>query len=347
MVGRSGLNLEYRYGYQGSEKDDEIKGNGNSYTTEFRMLDPRIGRWLSIDPVFQPWQSPYSSMDNNPISKNDVLGNVANDWIGKKSADGSTTSWKFDKNVKSPEDLPEGYTEYAKPGKKFRSANKDQNGEAMWVQLGENGNWDYTTPDANGQQVTQQGMPIDEGYSDQECRAAYFNQFNSMVDNGAMAYFQIMTLPLNFEASGFMTFGSMTSKLSTQYLTTSLTRTAIDATAQVAAKGYKKYDLIDNLGSGFLTPGYSAVFGGAIDVRPFEKQYNVVGINKTFYRAALDTGLKYTFSSQGWVGKYASKSYPVGAALDKFAPQLSPVINGPLSISSKIFSSKLLDAIFK
>ncbi|NOQ72871.1 MAG: hypothetical protein GQ574_12750 [Crocinitomix sp.] len=64
----------YRYGYQGSEKDDEIKGNGNSYTTYFRQLDPRIGRWLSIDPKATSWESPYVSMGNNPILYNDVLG---------------------------------------------------------------------------------------------------------------------------------------------------------------------------------------------------------------------------------------------------------------------------------
>jgi len=65
---------EYRYGYQGSEKDDEVKGEGNSYTTHFRLLDPRVGRWLSIDPKATPWESPYVSMGNNPIIYNDVLG---------------------------------------------------------------------------------------------------------------------------------------------------------------------------------------------------------------------------------------------------------------------------------
>jgi RHS repeat-associated protein len=64
----------YRFGYQGSEKDNEFKGQGNSYTTEFRQLDPRLGRWVSVDPVIQPWQSSYCSMDDNPISKNDPLG---------------------------------------------------------------------------------------------------------------------------------------------------------------------------------------------------------------------------------------------------------------------------------
>ncbi|MFM7021515.1 MAG: hypothetical protein ACKOXB_00945 [Flavobacteriales bacterium] len=32
------------------------------------------GRWMSVDPVFQPWQSPYTSMDNNPINFNDMFG---------------------------------------------------------------------------------------------------------------------------------------------------------------------------------------------------------------------------------------------------------------------------------
>jgi len=74
LDGRTISMESYRYGYQGSEKDDESKGGGNSYTTFFRQLDPRVGRWFSIDPVFQPWQSPYSSMDGNPISLIDILG---------------------------------------------------------------------------------------------------------------------------------------------------------------------------------------------------------------------------------------------------------------------------------
>ena len=61
----------YNYGYQGSEKEKGING---MYTTDFRMLDVRIGRWFMTDPVTNPSASPYSSMDNNPISLTDVLG---------------------------------------------------------------------------------------------------------------------------------------------------------------------------------------------------------------------------------------------------------------------------------
>lgn len=66
----------YRYGYQGSEKDDESKGGGNSYTTYFRQLDPRVVRWFIIDPKHKAWESPYVSMGNSPTYRNDVLGDT-------------------------------------------------------------------------------------------------------------------------------------------------------------------------------------------------------------------------------------------------------------------------------
>lgn len=76
ITSRSFSSHKYKYGFNGMEKDDELKGEGNSYTTHFRQYDPRLGRWLSIDPKTDkfPWQSPYVSMDNNPIILNDPNG---------------------------------------------------------------------------------------------------------------------------------------------------------------------------------------------------------------------------------------------------------------------------------
>ena len=88
-----------KMGYQGSLSDDEMKGDGNSYSTFYRLLDPRLGRWFSTDPVFQPWQSPYSSMDNNPIIFNDVLGNYTKFKDEKAKKDFNTANEKVNKKI--------------------------------------------------------------------------------------------------------------------------------------------------------------------------------------------------------------------------------------------------------
>lgn len=69
---------DYRFGFSGMENDNEAKGDGNSYTTEFRQYDPRIGRWLSPDPLmaqFPSW-SPYVYAFDNPILMNDPDGDA-------------------------------------------------------------------------------------------------------------------------------------------------------------------------------------------------------------------------------------------------------------------------------
>jgi RHS repeat-associated protein len=78
MPGRHGSVSSYRYGAFGYESDDEVKGEKNSYTTEFRQYDPRIGRWLSMDPLnaIMPGHSPYSFSNNNPIYGSDPGGDI-------------------------------------------------------------------------------------------------------------------------------------------------------------------------------------------------------------------------------------------------------------------------------
>lgn len=64
------------YSFQGTEKDDEVKGLGKSYNTAFRQYDPRIGRWLSLDPMMAqfPDQSPFVAFNNNPNYFSDPNG---------------------------------------------------------------------------------------------------------------------------------------------------------------------------------------------------------------------------------------------------------------------------------
>jgi RHS repeat-associated protein len=67
---------KYRYGFNGQEKDDEIKGSGNSYSYEYRFHDPRLGRFLSIDPLAAKYayNSPYAFCENRVIDGIELEG---------------------------------------------------------------------------------------------------------------------------------------------------------------------------------------------------------------------------------------------------------------------------------
>jgi RHS repeat-associated protein len=69
MPGRQYNNGSYRYGFNGKENDNEVKGTGNSVDFGARIYDPRLGRWLSLDPLMAkyPFVSPYNYVNNNPI----------------------------------------------------------------------------------------------------------------------------------------------------------------------------------------------------------------------------------------------------------------------------------------
>ncbi|GAA0561210.1 RHS repeat-associated core domain-containing protein [Chitinophaga japonensis] len=71
-----GNEQEYRYGFNGKENDNEVKGEGNSLDFGERMYDVRIGRWLSLDPLMAkfPESTPYNGFGNNPIYFIDPYG---------------------------------------------------------------------------------------------------------------------------------------------------------------------------------------------------------------------------------------------------------------------------------
>lgn len=78
MPGRNGTASgdEYRYGFNGMEKDDEVKGAGNSLDFGARIYDSRLGRWSSVDPLqFKfPGLSPYNFVANSPLQYIDPDG---------------------------------------------------------------------------------------------------------------------------------------------------------------------------------------------------------------------------------------------------------------------------------
>ncbi len=66
----------YRYGYCGKEKEDQMKGENNSYDFGSRLYDVRLARWLSVDPCSGelPFFSSYQYTSNNPIRYYDPDG---------------------------------------------------------------------------------------------------------------------------------------------------------------------------------------------------------------------------------------------------------------------------------
>lgn len=78
MMGRRATG-NYRYGFNGKENDPS--GEWGVQTIQdygFRLYNPGLARWLSIDPLVAkyPYMSPYASNLNNPIKFIDIDGRV-------------------------------------------------------------------------------------------------------------------------------------------------------------------------------------------------------------------------------------------------------------------------------
>lgn len=72
LPGRTFEIAEYKYGYNGKENDKETGYQDYG----FRMYDPNIARFISVDPLTKqyPWYSPYQFAGNKPIWFTDLDG---------------------------------------------------------------------------------------------------------------------------------------------------------------------------------------------------------------------------------------------------------------------------------
>ncbi|MCK6612233.1 MAG: RHS repeat-associated core domain-containing protein [Bacteroidia bacterium] len=107
LAGRTWQGAEYRYGFNTQERDDELKGSGNSLDFGERIYDPRLGRFLSIDPLTNkfPMLSPCQFAGNSPILNIDIDGlePLSANEIIKKFSDGKTAiGYKMTVHVDQP-----------------------------------------------------------------------------------------------------------------------------------------------------------------------------------------------------------------------------------------------------
>jgi len=66
----------YRYGFNGKENDNEVKGIGEQQDYGVRIYDPRVGRFESVDPITRevPGLTSYQFGGNSPIAYIDLDG---------------------------------------------------------------------------------------------------------------------------------------------------------------------------------------------------------------------------------------------------------------------------------
>ncbi|MFY0256530.1 RHS repeat-associated core domain-containing protein, partial [Chitinophaga sp. 30R24] len=121
----------YRYGFNGKENDNEVKGEGNQQDYGMRIYDPRVGKFLGVDPMGSERVSwtPYNAMRNNPVNNIDPTGGL-DEWVETK--DGQTL---WDDKVTDQKSATQRYGEgatYRGPGYSYTS----KSGES--VTLGSN-----------------------------------------------------------------------------------------------------------------------------------------------------------------------------------------------------------------
>ena len=98
-------NPVYRYGFQGQEKDNEIKGIGNSINYKFRMHDPRVGRFFAVNPLAgkYPYNSTYAFQENKMGLGRELEGLELT--LDRTSKDGKTYYFTYRVNISNNYDV--------------------------------------------------------------------------------------------------------------------------------------------------------------------------------------------------------------------------------------------------
>jgi len=111
----------YRYGFNGKEKDvDGEWGSNTHYDYGFRIYNPAIAKFLSVDPLRKeyPWYTPYQFAGNTPIQAIDLDGleptSPIEDWaIGSEYVHGqmfkADNYWVFASTSSTADDIHQYY----------------------------------------------------------------------------------------------------------------------------------------------------------------------------------------------------------------------------------------------
>ncbi|MEO0038251.1 MAG: hypothetical protein RIQ59_1462 [Bacteroidota bacterium] len=135
-----------RYGCQGQEADNEVKGEGNSVNFSFRMHDPRLGRFFAIDPLASkyPYNSTYSFSENRVIDCSELEGKEKWDAIVFLNPDGVINKIVYQLHVGPAKDgMKQGIGIYWEVRQGSKISSDPENTSSTFNQLSRTGNHYY------------------------------------------------------------------------------------------------------------------------------------------------------------------------------------------------------------
>ncbi|MFX1705877.1 hypothetical protein PV783_18060 [Chitinophaga sp. CC14] len=204
----------YRYGFNGKENDNEVKGEGNQINYGMRIYDPRIGRFLSVDPLQKqyPELTPYQFTANNPIENVDLDGKEIYDYRLDLDDKGHKIGFVFlGKNVGAPL----GWTIFDLFGMKIPSLDVYQSGKFV-------GTYSFNTASQGGLNVLRK-VAYDEDYR---------NEFMNTVQTDGQKQTQHAEEIGNTVAEGFQTAATVNYAMSRSQAAPQRTTNATTVTKQ-------------------------------------------------------------------------------------------------------------------
>lgn len=286
---------DYRFGFNGQMKDNEVKGIGNSLEFKYRIYDSRLGKFLSVDPLFAKYAglSTYAYAGNNPIFAKDLEGGEPKSFMSEWARKGTQAQYStvtaekvFDKvtnqhwTIFHTNNNPKTYY-YGDP---VTGANRDF--EADLAHYRKTGKW-------RGSQI--EFKTADQQADEQRVKNA--EDFRNAMGVG-MAF---------AVAAPVAIYSAPALGLST------LVKGAISTSVQYGLRG--EVDIPDVVGDACLSPGFSALLGSTVDITVGgdKNKIELAGMNKD------NTAVGAEFVNSLMWGKVSDGlGNTVGSAIDQF-----------------------------
>ncbi len=340
----------YRFSVNAQEKTNEI--NENLTSALYWEYDSRIGRRWNIDPVTKPFLSDYSTFGNNPVTLIDPDGaDYYKDTEGKNKGD--IVYMKGSGEHKGYTNITGKYTARDAGGFSYLYGHEKgditQSGPTAELEVTVRAKIKHSLADASGLNVFNhhiQSQVWREDYWNYKFygrKAGLSEATIRMYDNWIAAdesYKKMSMGAVAIIASPFLLETGIVS--ATQGF---LWKSGLDGVGQlIVNKGdASKIDVFDMALAGVSTPGASAVFGGAIDIK-LNGEFSAVGFGKTWQNAVTDGVVKYAFGGKGLGGvpgntlKKLTFSTPLTTLENNIWLRC---MNVPISISGKVLRKEL------